>query len=221
MKEHIKVLIVDDHNLFREMLYHTLMNEPDIKVVGSAVDGLEALTKVRELQPDVVLLDIDMPRLNGIDATEIIRKEFPEIKIVILTAYEEEEYIFKLIKSGASGYLLKDTSLEEVVRAIRSAYSGESLIQPRVVNKILKEFVRLMDNHSNTETKADDVSEILTDREKEVMQKVAQGLNNKEITQALFISESTVKTHISNIMHKLHLRDRVEIVLYAIQHNLA
>lgn len=221
MKSFIRVLIADDHNLFREMLYHTLTSEPDIKVVGAAVDGQEALAKVRELLPDVVLLDIDMPRLNGIEATEIIRKEFPAIKIVILTAYEEDEYIFKLIKSGASGYLLKDTSLEEVARALRSAYSGEALIQPRVVNKILKEFVRLMDNHGNPEVKPDEASELLTDREKEVMQKVAQGLNNKEITQALFISESTVKTHISNIMHKLHLRDRVEIVLYAIQHHLA
>jgi DNA-binding NarL/FixJ family response regulator len=220
VSEVIKVLIADDHNLFREMLYHTLMAEPDIEVLAAAVDGQEAITKVRQLHPDVVLLDIDMPNLNGIDATEIIKKEFPEIKIVILTAFEEDEYIFKLIQSGASGYLLKDTSLEEVARAIRIAYSGESLIQPRVVKKILREFVRLRGSPGNTLTKPDEAVEVLTEREKEIMKKVAQGLNNGEIIQALFISESTVKTHISNIMHKLHLRDRVELVLFAIQHGL-
>lgn len=217
-QDKIKVLIADDHALFREMLYHTFEDEEDIEIVGEAVNGEEAVKKTRELSPDIILLDIEMPVLNGIQATEQIKNEFPDAKVVILTAYDEDQVVFQLIQAGATGYLLKDGKSEDVVKAIRSAYSGESLIQPRIANKILKEYVRLITVDDARKKK--ELPSIITEREKDVLRLIAQGKNNKEIASILFISEATVKTHVANIFRKLGLRDRVEVVLFAVQHGL-
>ena len=215
--EKIKVLLADDHKLFREMLFHFLSEEEEIEILGEAGNGKEAVAKTGELKPDVLLLDIDMPEMNGVEATKIIAKEYPQTKIVIVTALEEDEFIFQLIKNGASGYLLKDSSLAEVLRGIKAAHSGEALIQPKIVNKILRQLVKLMDNPP---IPAPEEIKSLTAREIEVLKLAAQGANNKEISARLFICEPTVKTHIGNIMHKLNLRDRVEMVLFAVQHQI-
>lgn len=213
----IRVLIADDHSLFREMLYHTLSDEEDIEVVGQAVDGKEALEKTNKLKPDILLLDISMPRMDGIETTQILSPKNPNTKIVILTAHDDEEYLFKLIRAGAIGYLMKDTSSVEVVNAIRAAYSGESLIQPRVARKIIKKLSNLLEKKSissNQEKK--DKLDLLTRRESEILQLVGKGLNNREIAEKLYISEATVKTHVMNAMHKLNLRSRVELALFAV-----
>jgi len=214
----ISVVIADDHGLFREMLYHTLMEEDDIEVVGEAVDGKEAIELTRKLKPDILLLDISMPRMDGLEATKILNRESPETRIVILTAKDDDDYVFDLIQAGATGYLLKDTSTDNVISAVRSAQNGESVVQPRVASKILREFARLMDRKKEDPSKEMIIKlQVLTQREKQVVQLVGKGLNNKEIAKKLFISEATVKTHVANSIRKLNLRDRVELVLFAVQ----
>ena len=217
----IRVLLADDHHLFREMLYHTLCEEDDIEVVAEASNGEEAIEKARTLKPDIIILDIDMPKVNGLEAIRTLKTENPAYKVVILTALEDDSYIFQFIKEGATGYLMKDTNAHEVISAIRAAYSGESLIQPKVVNKILREFCKLVEEKGKApeKDKADTLA-LLTEREKEVLALVAKGLNNREIASGLFISEATVKTHVANLMGKLSLRDRVEMVLFALKSGL-
>lgn len=222
MAEKIRVLLADDHHLFREMLYHTISEEDDIEVIAEAADGEEAILKARELKPDIIILDIDMPKLNGLEAIRIIKRENSASKVVILTALDDDSYIFQFIKEGATGYLMKDTHAKEVILAIRTAYSGESLIQPRVVNKIIREFCKLVEEKGKSpEKELGRTLEKLTEREKEVLAQVAQGLNNREIASKLFISEATVKTHVANLMSKLNLRDRVEMVLFALKAGLS
>ncbi|MCD6310224.1 MAG: response regulator transcription factor [Candidatus Eremiobacteraeota bacterium] len=216
-KENIRVLIADDHTLFREMLYHALTEEDDLEVVGQAIDGKSALDMVKFYHPDVLVLDIDMPGMNGIEVTRQLKESSPDTRVVILTAFDEDEYIFQLVEAGASGYLLKDTSLGEVIRAIHIAYSGESLIQPSVADKILREFARLIQRKKTAQGKDLKLIEKLTDREVEVLRLVSKGLNNKEISACLHISDPTVKSHVSNIMHKLNLRDRIEMVVFGIK----
>ena len=216
----INVLIADDHALFREMLLHTLEEEEDIVVVGEARDGKDAIELTRSLKPDILLLDIAMPRMDGMEATKILTRECPFTKIVILTASDDDEFVFKLVREGATGYLLKDTSTDNLISAIRAAYSGESVIQPRVASKILKELARLMgeqDGEKPDSIKKKNKLEVLTAREIEVAKLVGKGLNNREIAEKLFISETTVKTHVANAIHKLSLRDRVEFVLFMVQ----
>lgn len=222
MTDKIRVLLADDHTLFREMLFHTLVEEDDIEVVAEACNGEEAIEKARCLKPDIIILDIDMPKVNGLEAIRIIKRENAESKVVILTALDEDSYIFQFIREGASGYLMKDTNAQEVIRAIRVAFSGESLIQPRVVKKILNEFCKLTQERGKSpeKEKAETLS-VLTEREKEVLALVARGMNNREIASSLFISEATVKTHVANLMSKLSLRDRVEMVLFALKAGMA
>jgi DNA-binding NarL/FixJ family response regulator len=217
-RKKITVIIADDHALFREMLFHTLSEEEDIQVVGEAVDGREAIELTKKLKPDILLLDISMPRMDGIEATKILGLECPDTKIVILTATDNDDYVFNLIRAGATGYLLKDTSSDNVISAIRAAYSGESVVQPKVASKILREFARLMNRKDQDPYKNKKVKlGMLTERELEVVSLIGKGLNNKEIAQKLFIGETTVKTHVANAIHKLELRDRVELVLFAVQ----
>lgn len=216
-KDRIRVLIADDHSLFREMLYHALMEENDLEVVGQAIDGKEALQMVKSYNPDVLVLDIHMPGMNGIEVTRRIRQLSSNTRVLILTAFDEDDYIFQLVEAGACGYLLKDTSLSDVIRGIKTAYSGESLIEPRVADKILKEFARLIQKQKVPPEKEKTELEKLTEREHEVLKLIAKGMNNKEISEYLYISDPTVKTHVSNIMHKLNLRDRVEVVVFAIK----
>jgi two-component system NarL family response regulator len=217
-KNSIKILIADDHRLFREMLYHSLSEEEDFLVVGQAMDGREAIEMTQALKPDILLLDINMPRVDGIEATRALSVQCPHTRIVILTAIDDDEYLFTLIQAGATGYLLKDASSEEVTGAIRAAYSGESLIQPRLASRVLKKLTKLMkEKESKPAEDRRRKLDVLTEREREILEMVGRGLNNREIANALFISEATVKTHVMNCMHKLGLRDRVEMVLFAVQ----
>jgi DNA-binding NarL/FixJ family response regulator len=211
----LRVLIVDDHALFRRGLQMVLSGEPDIEVIGEAADGAEAVDKATALKPDVVLMDVRMPRRSGIEATEQIREKLPEAKILMLTMSDEEADLYEAIKAGASGYLLKEISIEEVPDAIRSVWSGQSRISPSMASKLLSEFAALSQRGD-----AKGVAAKLTDRELEVLKLVAQGLNNKDIADKLFISENTVKNHIRNILDKLHLHSRMEAVVYAVKEKL-
>lgn len=219
----IKVVIADDVPLFREMLLHTLDDEPNITVVGEASNGEDAISLCRSLQPDIVLLDVEMPRVNGVEATREIVAHCSCTRVVILTAYEDDDLILELVQAGATGYLVKDTHIDEVVRAIRVAFSGESLIQPRVAQKILK-MMATMPTRGMASTperdRARDKLALLTQREREVLQAMGRGLNNKELAEFLHIGSATVKTHVTRVLQKLELRDRVEVVLFAVQTGL-
>jgi len=215
--ESLRVLIVDDHALFRRGLQMVLEQEPDIEVVGEAADGHEALEKAQELMPDVVLMDVRMPKRTGIEATQEIKDLLPHAKILMLTISDEEADLYDAIKAGASGYLLKEISIEEVADAIRSVWAGQSRISPSMASKLLNEFAAIS-------KRGDERRQVpapkLTDREMEVLQLVAEGLNNREIGQRLFISENTVKNHIRNILEKLHLHSRMEAVVYAVREKM-
>ncbi len=217
--ETIKVILADDHNLFRKMLFHLLSDEDDIEVIGEASTGKEALEQCKEKNPDILILDINMPVMDGLEAIRLLHEENNNIKVIILTAIEDDDYIFKFIREGATAYLLKDTTPQEMLKTIRAAYYGESLIQAKVMKKILNEFCKLSEQKEKkvqpiTNSKALDS---LTEREKEVLSLIAKGMNNKEIASSLVISEATVKTHVANLMNKLEKRDRVELVLYALK----
>ena len=219
----IRLVIADDITLFREMLVHTLEEEDDIEIVAHAANGLEAVEACLKHRPHVILLDVEMPKMNGVEATVVIKRECPDTKVVILTAYEDDRLIFELIRGGASGYLVKDTHVDEVVRAIRVAHDGESLIQPRVAQKILRMMSSMPSQDSATAAPATDAKEKLerlTAREREVLEGMAKGLNNKELAELFCIGHTTVKTHVNRMMQKLELRDRVEAVLFAVQAGL-
>jgi len=220
----IRVLVVDDHALYREIILDALEEEVDIEVVGEAADGPAALVACQDLQPDICLLDLEMPGMNGVEVTRRLVHQSPHTKIVVLTAYDEDRWIFELVQAGATGYLLKEAPLGEVVRAIRVAWSGESLIEPRVANKILRMFASLSQEAGpGRQAPSGDRPGLpgrLTEREVEVLSLVGKGLNNRELAEHLVISETTVKSHVSNIMHKLDLRDRVEMVLLAVNSGL-
>jgi two-component system NarL family response regulator len=215
--ERIKVLIVDDHRVVREGLSAILENKENLHVVGEAQDGQEAVEHVRSLEPDVVLMDVSMPRMGGVEATRIIKREFPHIGIIALTMYEEQQYIFDLVRAGATGYLLKDSDSAQIVKAIQSIYRGESLIHPSVASKILAEFSLLAQKKGK---KASWVEHDLTEREITVLRLVADGKTNKEIANALDLSEKTVKNHVRNIFHKLQVYDRTQAAILAIRKGL-
>lgn len=219
----IRVLVADDAALYRQMILETLEEERDIEVVGEASDGRQAVEKCLELAPDILLLDIEMPDVNGIEATRLVVDRCPHTRVVILTAYDEDRFIYELVRAGATGYLLKETSIVEVVRAIRAAHSGESLIQPRVARKLLRMFAHMRPADAAPSPERERARQRvarLTEREVEVLTLVGQGLNNRELAERLVISETTVKTHVANVMHKAELRDRVEMVLLAVQAGL-
>jgi DNA-binding NarL/FixJ family response regulator len=211
------VLIVDDHALFRRGLQMVLKQEEDIEVVGEAGDGHEAVGKAQELMPDVILMDVRMPRRSGIEATQQIKDALPHVKILMLTISDEEVDLYDAIKAGASGYLLKEISIDEVADAIRSVWQGQSRISPSMASKLLTEFAAMS-------KRADERQQLpaprLTEREMGVLKLVAQGLNNRDIAKELFISENTVKNHIRNILEKLHLHSRMEAVVYAVREKL-
>lgn len=206
----IRILIVDDHEMVRDGLAVMLSRQDDFSVVGEAQNGLEAVEKTRELQPDVVLMDLRMPELNGVDAMRRIRNELPDLKFLVLTTYDTDEYIFDAIEAGAKGYLLKDASREELFRAVRAVYRGESLIEPGVQSRLLDRLAQL--SRQATLSSSNDT---LSGRETEVLQLMAHGSANKAIAAVLSISESTVKTHVSNIFQKLEVGQRTEAVTKA------
>ena len=213
----VRVLICDDHALFRRGLMMVLEAEEGLEVVGEAEDGEEAVRKAEELTPDVVLMDVRMPKVTGIDAARSIAELVPSAKILMLTVSDEEDDLYAAIKAGATGYLLKEISIEEVASAIRSVVSGQSLISPSMASKLLSEF-------TNLSKRADERQAVptprLTDRELEVLKLVAQGMSNREIAGELYISENTVKNHVRNILEKLHLHSRMEAVVYAVREKL-
>jgi two-component system NarL family response regulator len=211
----IRVLICDDHALFRRGLTMVLESEPGIKVVAEAEDGEDAVRKAEEAAPDVILMDVRMPRMSGIAATRAIADTVPTAKILMLTVSDEEEDLYEAVKAGATGYLLKEISIEEVANAIRAVVSGQSLISPSMASKLLSEFTNLA---RQAEKKV--VVPKLTDRELEVLRLVAQGMSNREVAEELYISENTVKNHVRNILEKLHLHSRMEAVVYAVREKL-
>lgn len=208
----IKVMIVEDHTIVRKGLCALLESEPGIEVVSEAEDGREALNRIDELLPEVVLMDISMPNLNGIEATKQIRKNHPNIKILVLSMHCTEEYIFNILENGASGYLLKKTAPEELVKAIYCVWKGESYLSPSITKKVIdKRF------HDKGDKVYNNSNQMLTSRENEIIQLIAEGHTNKSIAGILFISPKTVDTHRSHIMQKLNMHNVADIVHYALQ----
>jgi DNA-binding NarL/FixJ family response regulator len=213
----IRVLLADDHELFREGLANILNAQPDFEVVGEASDGLEVLVKARRLTPDLILMDIGMPGCDGVEATQRVKDELPDIIIVMLTVRNEDEKLFEAIKIGAQGYLLKSIRSRELLSMLRGAVRGEAAITPALGGRMLEEFRRL--SRQAPAVPEDEVT-TLTHREQEVLSLVAQGATDKEIAETLVISIHTVKTHMRNILSKLHLGHRHEAALYALREGL-
>ncbi len=215
--ERLRVMVADDHALFRRGLQMVLEAEPDIDLVGEASDGVEAVERSQELMPDVILMDVRMPKRSGIEAASQIKDLLPHVKILMLTISDEEADLYDAIKAGASGYLLKEIPIEEVADAIRSVWAGQSRISPSMASKLLNEFAAMS---KATGDRSQIPAPRLTDREMEVLRLVAKGMNNRDIAKDLYISENTVKNHIRNILEKLHLHSRMEAVVYAVREKL-
>lgn len=213
LAEEIRILIVDDHAIVREGQRALIDTEPGMAVVGEAQDGVEAVEMANRLQPDVTLMDLHMPRKKGIAAIEEIKDQNPYARILVLTSFSEDENVFAAIKAGATGYLLKDSSPEEILAAIRNVHQGEISMQPSIAKKLMREIQR-----SSALPPTEDP---LTEREEEVLKLIAQGLPNQEIAEQLVISERTVRTHVTNILSKLHLANRTQAALYALREGLA
>jgi DNA-binding NarL/FixJ family response regulator len=209
--EKIRVLIAEDEAMTRELLARLISLEPDIEVVGQAQNGRQAVGLCRKLMPDVLLTDIRMPDMNGIEATKLIKTEMPSIQVVILTIHHDDANVFEAIKAGARGYVLKESPPEQTVEAIRAVARGEALLHSSIASRVIGEFSRLSEQHE-----ADlRLYTQLTDREKEVLKLLAQGKRNREIAEELFIAEKTVKNHVSNILWKLECNDRTQAALFA------
>jgi two-component system response regulator DegU len=215
MKNRISVLIADDHSLIRQGLKQILELEEDIHVVSQASNGDEAVRNAIEHKPDVILMDINMPGSNGLQAIDEIKKRKLESKIIVLTIHEDREYLFKTLQMGADGYVLKDAEPSVLIAAIRSVFSGQSYIQPNMTTELVKEF-----NRVTLHEKDKHESNNLTAREIEVLKLIAEGMINKEIARQLYISEKTVKNHVSNIFRKLDVSDRTQAAIYAFKHNI-
>jgi DNA-binding NarL/FixJ family response regulator len=212
----IRVMLVDDQELFRRGLDLVLRDEPDIEIVGEAGDGLAAIERAAELQPDVVMMDVRLPGVGGIEAARRIRNAQPATKVVMLTVSDDEEDLFGAIRAGASGYLLKQISIDEVADAVRAVVRGQALVTPSMATKLFSEFnvlSRRVDAQHGTTPR-------LTDREVEVLRLVAKGMSNKEIATELVIAENTVKNHVRNILEKLQMRSRMEAAMYAVREKL-
>jgi len=210
----IKILLADDHKIFRDGLKPLLERQPDIEVVGEADDGLRTIEICRELKPDVIILDITMPGLNGIEVTKRITSDFPHTKIIILSMHSDRRFVLAALKSGASGYLLKESSFQELIDGIRCVMKGHIYLSSQLSSKIIKEFLRLAEQDGST------AFTVLSVREREVLQLLAEGQSNKEIAAKLNISVKTIETHRKNIMEKLNLFNIAELTKYAIREGL-
>ena len=212
----IRVILAEDHAVVRQGTKHLLDRYPDIEVIGEAHDGEQGVTRVKELKPDVAIMDVRMPRMSGIEATRRIKAEFPEVAVLALTAHDDDEYVFALLESGANGYLLKTAEIEELVKAIRAVHAGQPALDPLITQKVVAQF---MNGKSLPDVMAQvgDEMDGLTSRELEVLRMVAKGLTNKEVAQQLFISDRTVQAHLSSIFSKLQVSSRTEAVMHAIR----
>jgi len=211
--ETIRILVADDHAIVREGLRTLIASEPGMELVGEAADGIEAVSLAESLQPDVILMDLVMPHKDGIEAISEIKSQNPEVCILVLTSFSEEDKVFPAIRAGALGYLLKDSSPQDLLQAISAVYRGESSLHPSVALKLVREISR--------PSELPPAEDPLTEREVDVLELVAQGLSNQEIADRLIISEWTVRTHVRNILGKLHLANRTQATLYALREGLA
>jgi len=218
MGDQIRVVIADDHRLLREMLRLTLRQERDIKIVGEAANGLQAIDVISELKPDIVLLDIIMPEMDGIKVLPAIREKSPKTKALMLTAAKDEAKVFKALKAGAKGYLSKDVSISDLIKAIQAVHKGELWVERKLM-------ARFVEGEATADPKGEDrpgkTKEGLTPREQEILRLLSKGSTNKEIAKALFISEKTVKSHLNSIFKKLNVSRRLQAILYAIKRGLS
>ncbi len=212
--EQIRVLLAEDHTIVRKGIRSLLDDEAQIEVVGEAGDGREALEKVEDLHPDIVLMDIAMPHMNGLEATRQIKKLFPEVKVIVLTMYTNEEYIFQMLQVGATGYLVKQSAPSELILAIQSVFRGDSYLSPAISTKIVEHLRQSDDTYQESSYNA------LTTREREILQLIAEGNSNKEIAATLHISEKTVSVHRTNLMRNLGMHKNTELVHYALRQGL-
>jgi DNA-binding NarL/FixJ family response regulator len=211
----VKLLVADDHKIFRQGIKKLLEEESDLQVVGEAADGREAIKKATELKPDVILMDIAMANLNGLQATRQIKKVLPDTKVIMVTMHKNEEYVLQSFQAGASGYILKEGAVEELVSAIRTIHQDKSFLSPTISKTLIDAYLRKMET-GKTETPFD----LLTDREREVLQLIAEGYTNREVAKSLFISVKTVEAHRAHIMQKLNIHEIAKLVKYAIQKGL-
>lgn len=211
----IKILLVDDHMVVRKGLSFFLSTQADFELVGEAENGKQALEKIAELKPDIVLMDAVMPEMDGIEATAQIKKNYPEVKVIILTSFSDQDHILPALRAGAVGYLLKDVQPEQLGDAIRGAYRGNIQLHPEITQQLMSQNFA-----SSHDTQRSSLIEDLTMREKEVLSLIAKGMSNKEIASTLMIAEKTVKTHVSSILSKLGLADRTQAALYAVKNGL-
>jgi len=207
----IKVVVADDHTILRQGIKALLDNQEGIEVVGEAKDGREAIKTIEELLPDVILMDIAMPGLNGLEATRRIKKKFPKTKVVVLTMHANEEYIFQILNAGADGYLVKETAFQDLISAINAVHKGEAFMSPSISKKVMTDYIQRAQGEEKVGF------DTLTTREREILQLVAEGNSNKKIAEALFISPKTVETHRAHIMDKLNIHDRAGLIKYAIR----
>jgi NarL family two-component system response regulator LiaR len=213
MTDSIRVLIVDDHTVVRDGLQALLSVEPGMEVVGSASDGSEAVRLAQELRPDVILLDLVMPRMDGVQAINEIKRNNPAARILVLTSFAENHQVFSAIKSGAMGYIMKDTSADELIHAIQDTYHDKPVLQPEIARKLMRDIQNPVPQTQ--------IENTLTDREMEILRQVALGKTNQEIADELVVSERTVRTHITNILAKLRLSNRTQLALYALREGIA
>jgi DNA-binding NarL/FixJ family response regulator len=211
----MKVIICDDQAIIRDGLEMLLKLEKDIEVVGQAQDGAEAVEMVKRAQPDLVLMDLKMPGMNGIEATRQIRGQYPQVKVLVLTTYDDDEWVFDAIRAGASGYLLKDTPREEVIKAVKGTAAGKSFVDPAVAGKLLNQVAGKQTQPATL------LTDKLTEREADVLRLIARGFNNADIAERLHLSEGTVRNHVSAIFAKLEVADRTQAAVIAIQHGLS
>ncbi|HZG13835.1 MAG TPA: response regulator transcription factor [Candidatus Bathyarchaeia archaeon] len=220
----IRILLVDDHAVVLRGLHFFLATQKDFTIIGEAHNGKEALEMVATSKPDVILMDLVMPEMDGIEATAQIRKQHPDVKVLVLTSYNDQDYVLPALQAGASGYLLKDMKPDQIVESIRGALSGNIQLHPDVTQKLMTQMSAPVPLNSPAEGKASQVAasvwENITKREREVLVLIAQGMSNKEIASVLVIAEKTVKTHVSSILAKLNLADRTQAALFAVKHGM-